>query len=180
MLGRFPLSALGVVVAFALGARVDAGDGSPASLDVRMSIAELTQAINLADEAVAPLANFDRLRQWDALLASSKKAREALQSAVQHTDVAVRSMKEKAEKYRSDQAKTAVFASRIEALQSQSDGMVLLEAELAKSISDLQRRLELIRADPEVKQALQAREILERSDAALGQASNAVPPLLRE
>ena len=156
-----------------------AENAPPAGLDVRTAIIELQQAAAQIDGADIPLEHVDRLRKWDNLVISSRSIQDAVRAAIQSTDRAISSLQDSSEKYRSDPAKVSVLAKRIESLQGKADQLTLLDTELGKSITGLVARVEKVRADPEVQQALQIQNAMERTQAALDKASTAVPDALK-
>lgn len=156
-----------------------ADNAAPASLDIGVAIAELKQATETIDRTEIPLEQVDRIRRWENLVTTSTSIRDAVRAAVANTDKAIARYRELALKYQSDPAKGEVLAKRIETMQEQADRLVLSDNELSKLIAGLSSRLDKLRADPDVQQALQVRELLERTDAAIEKASSAVPDSLK-
>lgn len=156
-----------------------AENAPPAGLDIRTAIVELRQAAAQIDEADLPLELVDRLRTWDNLVQGSRSVQEAIRAAIQNTDQAIRSLQESLEKYSSDSAKVSVLSKRIESLQEKADQLTLLDAEMSKSISALATRVEKLRADPDVQQALKVQQAVDDAQAAIEKASTAVPDALK-
>ena len=152
----------------------------PATLDIRQAVSDLATASKQADEAVVPVESLDKIKTWDGLLDTSLKIKAAVDAAIQNTDAAIASFKAKAEKYQKEPAKAEVFKKRIDDLQGQADTFTLLNGSLGKAIATLKAKLEKIKADPDVKQALEAQSIAEKVDAAIQNSSEAVPAFLKE
>jgi hypothetical protein len=176
---RITLAVLLVIVP-AFAGTITAQGKALAAMDIRQAISELSIAAQQADRAEVPLENLDKIKQWDSLIAASGKIEATVQVAIRNADATIASFKVKAEKYQSDPAKADVFKQRIEGLQAQADALALLDGRLCKAITSLKSRLDGIRADPDVKAALEAQSLTSRVDAALQSSSNAVPAYLKE
>ncbi|HMP75063.1 MAG TPA: hypothetical protein PKE12_02090 [Kiritimatiellia bacterium] len=156
-----------------------ADNAAPASLDIGFAIAELKQATETIDRTEVPLEQVDRIRRWENLVATSSSIRDTVRAAVANADNAIVRYRDLAAKHQADPAKGEVLAKRVETMKEQADRLILSDAELTKLISGLSARLAKLLADPEVQQALQVRELLERTDAAIQKAASAVPDSLK-
>ena len=169
-----------VIAVFMFVGTVVAQNKLPATLDIRQAVSDLAMASKQADEAVIPAESLDKIKTWDGLLDTSLKIKAAVDAAIQNTDAAIASFKAKAEKYQKEPAKAEVFKKRIDDLQGQADTFTLLNGSLGNAIATLNAKLAKIKADPDVKQALEAQSLAEKVDAAIQNSSEAVPAFLKE
>ena len=147
------------------------------SLDIRQTMSDLDLAVKQSEALDAPISAVDQLEKWQALVEQTTRIKAAIQTASVKTEAVIASLKAKAASYEPDKA--AVLSERIEKLQAQSDSLFLLGGEMDKAAALLQKSIDRIKSDPEVKSYLESRKLLEDTDAAVSNAANAVPDFMK-
>jgi len=170
----------GIVIAALASAGVAfAQNGVASSLDIKQAISDLENAAKLAQSTDLPLDQMGQLKSWDKLLVLAEQIKASVLAALRASDSNIGALKVTSEKYQSDPGKAEVLTKRIEALQAQMESLSTLEGKLNKAITNLKDKVAKIRADPEVKQALETEKALQQADAALKKADGAMPDSLK-
>ena len=160
-------------------AQAGAQQSGPASLSlgIRQTMSDLDLAVKQSEALDAPMSAVDQLEKWQALVEQTTKIKTAIHAASVNTDAVIANLKAKAENYEPDKA--AVLSNRIEKLQAQSDSLFLLGGEMDKAAALLQKSIDRIKSDPEVKSYLESKKLIEDTDAVVSNAVNAVPGFMK-
>lgn len=176
---KLALSMGSILALLVLACTASAEQPPLATIDIRQAIADLETAVKQSEAQSLPMDHMDNVKKWDNLLLLSANIKVAVDSAIRNSDAAVAVLKTKSEKYNADPAKAEAFTKRIETLQTQSEAFVQLGRRLEKAIAALKARVEAIKADPDVKQAMEVEDAMKKVDAAVQRSSEVVPAFMQ-